>query len=176
MNKKPKSFLGYDEFINESDNTAKVVEFFTSLARNYNSTNNFYNTDASHFVIDIEKREWKDLRQTVKLEKTSTIECNYVLEFQLDNKDYKLHIKFEISLYGQNEKDAPEPGNDSSERLSAVLDKIDVLQFKIDSQYLNYETDNPNSQIKRVVEDFLVKVLADDYDSLSSKIYSIQQK
>lgn len=165
--------LKFEQFLLESSTTG-IVELLSSLTRNYNSTNTF-NTDITHFRIDKEERNWKDLRQNVELQKAHKTDANLVMEFELDKKEYKLECDFTISYTGQNEKDSPEPTAQYSQRLAVVLDSIDIRRLRIESQSLNYDS-KPNNEIDKAIEPFLIKVLEVDYDLLSSKIYSIEQK
>lgn len=164
----------FSDFLVESAGTVKIVDMLTTLSRNYDSTNTFY-TDLSHFSIEREERNWKDLRQSAQLEKTLVTDAHWELDFTLDKREYKMICDFSISYIGRNEKDAPDHGDEYAKRLAVFLNNVSIKNLKISSQSMNYDSE-PKADIKEATEKLMVKVLENDYDSLSSRIYSIEQK
>ena len=168
--------LNYTEFLNESANIDNIVDLITNLTRNYDSTNTF-NTDTTHFILNKEYKNWRDPKEVVKLEKTITHEAIYELNFDLDKKTYNLTCEFNFSFFGKHEKDSPDTGFDSpsNNRLAVILDGIDVKKLKIKSELLNFKSKHLEKPVKTALETFLIKMMNSDYDSLSAKIYKIEQ-
>ena len=165
--------VDYRTFILESDNTSKVAELLTSLKRNYDSSYTF-RTDETHFKINSEDRKWESTYLNAELEKTTTLEAKYILDFELDGSTYKLSCIFSFSFHGQQEKDAPT--NDDAARLAVVLDGFKIKKLTIESDKVSYDSDSVHGAIKKSIEEFLVKSMSLDYDQTSSKIYSIEQQ
>lgn len=167
----------FDQFINESEHTeTKLVDFFASLARNYESDRPFY-TDLFQFVTVEELKDWKKAKDVVQLEKTNEIKANYKIKFTQDEKPCVSKIKFSFFVKGQIEKDAPEAMSSEDEnRLNIVLEKIKIHELTVKTT--SYDTVLKNKEITppiiKACEPFLLKVLEDDYDSQGSEIYKIE--
>ncbi len=168
----------FEQFIFESeDPDTRLVNFFSSLTRNYETDRPFY-TDQLQFDINQEWRNWEDTIKKVKLEKLVDINASYKINFTLDQKNYILKLEFVFTINGQNEKDAPEALSDeNAERLNIVLEKI--TPKKIDLKSTDFDIEKSGSGISapviKALETFLVKVLEADYDSLGGEIYKIEQ-
>jgi hypothetical protein len=165
----------FNDFLFESEDTdTRVVDFLSSVSRNYTNSRAFY-TDQLQFVVEEERRDWRNTRKYAKLEETITHDASYKLKFVMDEQTYLMHIKFTFSFNGNKEKDEPEPTPESN-NLNVVLEKIDISKIEIKSSILEYNSDKISEPIRKACEAFLVKVLESDYDSLSSEIYRIEQK
>jgi hypothetical protein len=170
--------MNFCDFINEGKETSDdaVIDILRSLSRNYESKKFFY-TDLLQFEVEEERRDWRDTRKYVELEKTVTHDATYKLKFKLDEKHYLLSIDFKFSFKGDKEKDAPE--NASPEelgRLNIVLSGIDLKKIELNSSDMNFSTSTFSELLKKTVTDFLVKMMQVDYDTLGAEIYSLQQK
>lgn len=164
----------FKDFLLESDGSAQIADLLTSLTRNYKSTDSF-RTDLSHFDVDTEERHWEDARQHTELEKTVTHDATYKLLFKLDQSKYKLYIDFTFSFYGSAEKDAPD-NNVEEGKLATILDRINIKRLKIESDKVNVDTKNVKGIVKKSLDAFLIKMLELEYDSISPKIYSLEQQ
>jgi hypothetical protein len=170
-----KRLLNFEDFLFENKNT-HVADLFRSLSRNYESEKFFY-TDHLQFTIEEERRNWRDTRKYVELEKTVKHEANYYLSFKLDDKNYKINIDFEFDFKGEKEKDAPDTlSAEDAKRLSVVLTGIRVKKVAVSSSELNFVTSSPDESLKKAIMDFLQKMMSVDYDSLGSNLYNMQQK
>lgn len=170
--------MNFCDFINEGKETSEetITDILRSLSRNYESKKFFY-TDLLQFVVEEERRDWRDTRKYVELEKTVTHDATYKLKFKLDEKHYLLTIDFDFSFKGDKEKDAPE--NASPEdlgRLNVVLNGIDLKKIELNSSDMNFSTSTFSELLKKTATDFLVKMMQVDYDTLGAEIYSLQQK
>jgi hypothetical protein len=170
--------LNFNEFLNEGKETNDdtVTDILRSLSRNYESKKFFY-TDLLQFEVEEERRDWRDTRKYVELEKTVTHDATYKLKFKLDERHYLLTIDFDFKFKGDKEKDAPE--NASPEelgRLNIVLTDIDLKKIELNSSDMNFSTSTFAESLKKSASDFLVKVMQVDYDTLGAEIYSLQQK
>ena len=169
----------FDEFssLYENENADTVlVNFFASLARNYETQRPFY-TDMLQFIVDEERRDWRDTRKYVKLEKKVEHEAFYKLKFTMDNKHYLLEINFDFTFYGQEDRDAPEAmTEEDKDRLNIVLESIKVEKIKILSTDFDLTKQNKeiSSPVKRACEAFLVKMLEADYDTVGAELYKIE--
>lgn len=162
----------YDSFINESNNT-EIETLISDLIKNYQSTDNFW-TDQTHYEIKIEEKEWEKTFDVVELQKTKSLDAKYRLEFIMNEKPYKLNCKYKFNIFGQEEKDEPDPGYDNAnERLSIVLDSVEIINLDVKSEMLSY-SENPKGEVKRLMVEFIIKMMKTDYDSLSTKIYKIE--
>ena len=164
-------------WLNETDNsanTASIVDLLTTLTRNYQTNQNFY-TDLTHFETKEERRDWRMTRKYVVLEKPITHKAFYKLIFRLDDTQYLMEVRFYFTFVGRQEKDAPDPSFDdiSSKRLSVELTDLKIESFKLESNAIN--STSLSEPIKNQLKKFLIKMLVDDYDSLSSEIYNIEQ-
>jgi hypothetical protein len=168
----------YYNWLNESqDEDTRLVDFFASLTRNYETSRPFY-TDQVQFDISQEWRKWENTIDKVKLEKNVDIDASYKINFTLDQKNYILTLSFVFTINGQNEKDAPEALSDEDAgRLNIVLESITV--DSIDLRSTDFDIKKSKKELKEPVrkacEAFLVKVLEADYDSLGAEIYKIEQ-
>jgi hypothetical protein len=168
----------FEQFLFESqDSDTRLVDFFSSLARNYETNRPFY-TDQVQFDISQEWRKWEDTVKYVKLEKNVDIDASYKINFTLDQKNYILKVGFVFTIKGQNEKDAPEALSDEDVgRLNIVLENItvDSIDLKSTDFDINKTKKELKEPVRKACEAFLVKVLEADYDSLGSEIYKIEQ-
>lgn len=166
----------FTEYLLESqDGDTRAVDFFASLSRNYESSKPFY-TDLMQFTIEEERRDWRDTRKYVELEKKVTHEAFYKLKFELDKKMYLLEINFDYVFDGQKEKDAPETISDEDmQRLNVVLEEVRIKKIRIVSSDFNYDSSSPSDPVKKACEAFLIKMMEVDYDSLGAEIYKIEQ-
>jgi hypothetical protein len=170
--------LNFGDFLMEDDSKRDfaVTDLFASLARNYTADRIFY-TDLLQFKMTKEKKKWKNTRDHVELEKNVTDDCVYLLDFELDNKTYSVRIEFDIVYFGKKEKDAPDTGYDvEMDELAVILEEINLKSIQIKSSTLNYSSSNISDMVKKSCENFLTKVLKEDYDSLGSEIYRLEQK
>jgi uncharacterized Zn ribbon protein len=164
----------YSQFLFESD-TVKLVDVISTLTRNYNSSDTFY-TDLTHFVVEKEYKKWNETRKNVELKKNTIQDASYELIFKLDERPYTLKCEYTFIFFGQHEKDEPDASFDmTSDRLTVVLDGIDIKHFSLKSSDINYDS-NVSGQVSIAIKKFLIKVMINDYDMLSSKIYSLQQE
>jgi hypothetical protein len=167
----------YQQFLLESENEdTRLVDFFASISRNYESQRPFY-TDQLQFVVEEERRDWRDTRKYVELEKTVTHEASYKIKFKMDEKLYLLEIEFDFNFEGRKERDAPEAmAQDDEERLNIVLQKIGLKKIKIHSTTYNITKSGKEitPPVKKACEAFLVKMMEVDYDTLGEEIYKIE--
>lgn len=174
-----KNFSQFKEIyglLESQDTDTRLVDFFSSLTRNYTTERQFY-TDNLQFVIEEEKRDWSSTIDKVELEKRTTIDAVYRLKFISDEKKYILNIKFDFIIQGHKEKDAPEAmSQENQERLSISLEHIDINKIIVKSEVIDYETTNISQPIRRSCEDFIIKMLENDYDMLGGEIYKLEQK
>ena len=166
----------FQQYLLESkDGDFKISDLFSTLSRNYASKKTFY-TDQTQFEVIEERRDWGDIRKKAELEKSKTNHAFYKLVFRHDEKKYLLEINFDMTYIGKKEKDAPETASqDDLARLNSTLEKIVIKQILFKADGLDYSTSSPSSSVKIACEKFMIKMLADDYDSLSNEIYSIEQ-
>ena len=161
---------------NENDET-RLVDFFASVSRNYETQRPFY-TDLLQFIVEEERRDWRSTRKYVKLEKTVTHDAFYKLKFVMDDKHFILEIEFTYDFSGQKEKDAPEmnSGDENNDRLNVVLVSIKIEKIKIVSTGFDItrQSRELTPPVKKSCESFIVKMMEDDYDSLGAQIYKIE--
>ena len=168
----------FNQFIFESQDTdTRLVDFFSSLTRNYESKRPFY-TDLLQFTIEEERKNWRSTTEIVELEKRVTVDASYKIKFNLDEKVNILKIDFTFVIIGQTEKDAPEAMSEENEgRLNIVLEnvtttKIDLKATDMDIFKSKKDLTEP---IRKASEAFLIKMMEDSYDSLGAEIYKIEQ-
>jgi hypothetical protein len=174
-----KNFSQFKEIyglLESQDTDTRLVDFFSSLTRNYTTERPFY-TDNLQFIIEEEKRDWSSTIDKVELEKKITIEANYRLKFISDEKKYILSIKFDFIIEGHKEKDAPEAmSQENQERLSISLEHIDIKHITAKSSSIDYDSSEISQPIRRACEDFIIKMLENDYDMPGGEIYKLEQK
>jgi hypothetical protein len=167
----------FEQYLLESENSDNLlINFFASLTRNYETQRPFY-TDLLQFVIEEERRDWRETRKYVELEKSITHEARYLTRFKMDEKNYFLEINFDFTFIGKAERDAPEAmAQDDEERLNIVLEGVNIKKIKIKST--SYDIFKSGKEItppvKKACEAFLVKMLENDYDTLGEEIYRIE--
>ena len=172
-----KYIKSFTEFLNESDSLDydKVASVFSILSKYYESDKPFY-TDALNFVLQEEIRNWAIIRDEVELEKTKSEDCFYKLIFDLSEKQYLLEIKFKIYYKGIKEKDVPETASQLNiDRLNCILEDYQIKHIVLKSPITNFETTHLSHSIKRSVNDFMLRMLKDDYDTLGKKMYDLEQ-
>jgi hypothetical protein len=170
-----KIFLNFEDFLFESSGEA-ASDLLRTLARNYESKKFFY-TDDLQFNVEEERRDWREARKYVELEKTVNHDATYTLKFNLDNNNYALTIDFNFSFKGKKEKDAPENISPAeANRLNVVLTGIDVKKIVFSSSNLNFSTSSPVGTVKDAAVAFLQKMMSPEYDSLGPELYNLQQK
>lgn len=166
-----------DNLLLESGNDdTLLVNFFSSLSRNYETQKSFY-TDLLQFIVEEERKDWRETRKYVELEKSITHEARYLLRFKMDEKHYFLEINFDFIFTGNLEKDAPETvSQEDKDRLSIILQDIIIKKIKIKSASYNIFKSRKEISIpvKKACEAFLVKMLHNDYDTIGEKIYRIE--
>ena len=170
-----KGFFGY---LLEKGGDDTATNLMRNLSRNYETKRMFY-TDLVQYSAEEERRDWKQPKDYVKLEKPITHEAHYFLVFKMDNKGYKLKIDFDFTFEGTKERDAPETVSDeNSSRLNIVLKDIRLRKFTIESQNFNFSGagDNMEDSLKKTVTSFIAKMLSNEYDTLGGEIYSLEQK
>lgn len=167
----------YRQFLLESENEdTRLVDFFASISRNYESQRPFY-TDQLQFIVEEERRDWRDTRKYVELEKSVTHEARYKLKFKMDEKTYLLEINFDFTFEGRKERDAPEAmAQEDEERLNIVLEKISIQKIRVRSTTYNILKTGKEitPPVKKACEAFLVKMMEVDYDTLGEEIYKIE--
>ena len=167
----------FSQYLLESENDDnRLINFFASLTRNYETQRPFY-TDLLQFVIEEERRDWRETRKYVELEKSVTHEARYLVKFKMDEKNFFLEINFDFTFIGKKEKDAPEAlSQEDEDRLSIILEEIKIKKIKIKSTA--YDIFKSGKEItppvKKACEAFMVKMLENDYDTLGEEIYRIE--
>lgn len=161
----------YSEFLFES-NVDEIITFIAGMTRAYN--NDVY---LGHFIIEFELRKWKELKDTVQLRKTIKFPGIYHIKFIQDDVKYNFVCKFDFSFFGQNEMDVPDSSFAMDEtRLGIVLDDIEIKHLEIRSKNIEFNSSNISERLNEELVRFLIKVMASDYDILSSKLQSLQQE
>jgi hypothetical protein len=165
----------FNDFIFESeDKDTRIVDLFSSVTRNYESSRAFY-TDQLQYHVEEERRDWRNTRKYAELEEVITHESFYKLKFSLDEKSYLIEINFNFSFNGSKDKDTPDAMNDDTGTLNVILEKIDIKKIRIKSTDIDYVSSDVSSPIRKACELFLVKVLEEDYDTLGADVYKIEQ-
>jgi hypothetical protein len=166
----------FSEFLYESENEdTRLVSFFSSLTRNYESKAPFY-TDQLQFSLEQEKKEWENVVNLVQLHKTVEVSGTYTAKFHMEEKNYSLKISLKFYINGQNEKDAPDKlADEDMDRLNIVLEKVETESIEVKSTDFDSDISGKNisQPVEKACEAFLVKMLASDYDSLGEELYRI---
>jgi len=167
----------YQSFLNESADSDPALDLIRNLTRNYESSRMFY-TDQVQYSAEEEHKDWTKPMDYVELEKPITKDGKYSLVFRLDGKGYQVKIDFSFTINGKKEKDAPETASDENlGRLNIVLEDVDIKKIRIRSQNVNIEktSGSIDDRMHKAIIAFLSKMLSTEYDTLGSKIYSLEQ-
>ena len=166
----------FNQFNESSNQDFKMCDLLSTLTRFYETNKSFY-TDELQFLVDEEHREWGDMRTSAKLEENTPEKGTYILKFRLNEKKHVLELKFSFSFSGTTEKDAPEtaPERDLM-RLNVVLEDIDAKSISIKSLTFNYNSSSLSDSVEKSCNNFLVKVMSSDYDTVGKKLYNIEQQ
>lgn len=169
----------FDEFIvNEAteNDDMRLVDFFASLNRNYQTELPFY-TDFLQFDVKEEKKDWRRTIDSIEFQKDVVTDAKYKLVFRMDEKDYILNVNFSFTTCGQHEKDAPEKlSTENEERLTIVLKGMKINTISIKSS--EYDIDLKGSQmtlpVRTACEEFMKKMMKTEYDILDADLYKFQ--
>jgi hypothetical protein len=167
----------FSQFLNESsDQDFKVADMLATVTRFYESRKNFY-TDELQFIADEEHRDWEDTREDIVLEEEKKIHGKYTLKYKLNEKKYVLNINFLMTFNGSKEKDAPETAPETElNRLNLVLEDLKIKNLSLKSQSMDYSSSSPSQTVEHNCMRFLIKMLANDYDTLGEKLFSIEEQ